>query len=343
MNERPSMGKIKKRSRNRSGLSQKGVKRFLLSEENPLPLVFLAEYPGLDLSVWLKENPDLVRKELEQYGAVLFRNFAVKNTGDFDEAVRAWNARLMDYNYGSTPRTNLQSGIYTSTEYPADQEIVMHNEMAYSKRYPSYLWFYCNIAAEEGGCTPLADSRKVYQMLEKDLVQLFESKKIIYCRNYVEGIDVPWQSVFRTQDKTEVARYCNTHDIDFEWVSEHHLRTKELCEAVIEHPQTGEKVWFNQAHLFHPSNLSEELSAQLATIPEENLPRNVYWGDGTRIDPVLLEAVRKVYKKAKVRFDWQVGDMLLVDNVLASHGRDAYKGNRKILVAMQGTLEDKPV
>ncbi len=338
MNERPTLGKIKRRSRKPSNLRESSVRRFFFDAENPLPLVFQAEYPGMDLGVWLRENQSRVRRELEQYGAVLFRNFAIANSAEFNEAVKGWQAPLLEYNFGSTPRTNLKSGIYTSTEYPADQEIVMHNEVAYSKSYPSYLWFYCNIAAEEGGCTPLADSRKIYEMLDPELVAEFEARKIIYCRNYVEGIDVPWRSVFRTDSKEGVAEYCERNDIEYEWVSEEHLRTKELCEAVIKHPSTGEKVWFNQAHLFHPSNLSEELAAQLATIPEENLPRNVYWGDGGSIDPALLQKVRDAYIKAKVRFPWQVGDMLLVDNVLASHGRDSYRGKRKILVSMQGPL-----
>ncbi len=338
MNEENTVQKIQRRSRNTTNFNEKSVKHFFFSEETKLPVVCQAEYPGIDLRTWIIENAAFIQKELHQYGAVLFRNFANATINDFDRVVRAWNAELMDYDFGSTPRSNLQSGIYTSTEYPADQEIVMHNEMAYSKRYPSYLWFYCHQAAEEGGCTPLADSRRVYRMLGEEITSQFESKKVLYCRNYQKGIDVPWTQVFRTDDKEEVARYCTKNGIDFEWVTEDHLRTKELCEAVLVHPETGEKVWFNQAHLFHISNLSEELASQLALMPEEDLPRNAFWGDGSPINPTYLEQIRAIYIQAKVRFDWQSGDMLLIDNLLASHGRDAYKGPRKVLVAMQGPL-----
>lgn len=338
MNEENTVQKIQRRSRNATDFSEKSVKHFFFSEATKLPIVFQAEYPGIDLKTWISENTDFIKKELQTYGAVLFRNFSNSSIGDFDRVVRAWNAELMDYDFGSTPRSNLQSGIYTSTEYPPDQEIVMHNEMAYSKRYPSYLWFYCHLAAEEGGCTPLADSREVYKLLGEEITRQFETRKVLYCRNYQKGIDVPWTQVFRTTDKNEVAKYCEQYDIEYEWVTEDHLRTKELCEGVIVHPETGEKVWFNQAHLFHISNLSEDLAGQLALMPEEDLPRNAFWGDGSPIDPSYLYKIREIFIQAKVRFDWQSGDMLLIDNLLASHGRDSYKGNRKVLVAMQGPL-----
>ena len=52
---------------------------------------------------------------------------------------------------------------------------------------------------------------------------------------------------------------CKNHSIDWEWnrgLSE--LTTRQVCQATISHPQTNEKVWFNQAHLFHITNLDEE-------------------------------------------------------------------------------------
>ncbi|HMQ59243.1 MAG TPA: TauD/TfdA family dioxygenase [Flavilitoribacter sp.] len=335
--------KIERRSRQRPDLNEKGVKRFFFSEEQKLPLVFRAEYAGLDLRIWLSENAALIKRELDASGAVLFRGFANTSIEEFNQVVRAWNPELMDYDFGSTPRTNLQAGIYTSTEYPADQEIVMHNEMAYTGKYPAYLWFYCHQPAESGGQTPLADSREMYKMLGQEITQLFESRKIVYCRNYKPGIDVPWTSVFRTTDKQAVEAFCADHNIDFEWVNDEHLRTREACPGVITHPETREKVWFNQAHLFHISNLSEELAGQLAMIPEADLPRNVYWDNGEPMDTAILDKIRSTFRQAKVKFDWQAGDMLLVDNLLASHGREPYSGSRKILVAMQGALTAEPI
>jgi alpha-ketoglutarate-dependent taurine dioxygenase len=48
----------------------------------------------------------------------------------------------------------------------------------------------------------------------------------------------------------------------------------------------------------------------------------------------VLEEVRRVYTEASVTFAWQKGDVLLLDNFLASHGREPFEGPRQVLVAM---------
>ena len=332
------MKKIQRRSRSQNTLEELEVKQFFFDEKTKLPRVFQATYPGLDLKNWVSKNRTLIQNELNLYGAVLFRNFSNTSISDFDKVVRSWNPDLMDYDFGSTPRQNLQEGIFTSTEYPADQEIFMHNEMAYTNRYPAYLWFYCHLAAEEGGCTPLASNRTIFETLGQEITTLFEEKKLLYVRNYRPGMDVPWQQVFRTTDKEVVSDFCQKNKIDFEWVTSDHLRTKEKCEAIVQHPITGEKIWFNQAHLFHPSNLGINIRSQLSTMDEKDYPRNVFLGTGEPINPDHLEKVRAAFESAKLRFDWMPGDMVLIDNLLAAHGRDPYKGARKIMVAMQGAL-----
>jgi len=45
-------------------------------------------------------------------------------------------------------------------------------------------------------------------------------------------------------------------------------------------------------------------------------------------------ALNAVYDEVTVRETWQQGDLMLVDNILCAHGREAFQGNRKIVVAM---------
>ena len=98
---------------------------------------------------------------------------------------------------------------------------------------------------------------------------------------------------------------------------------------------TGEWVWFNQAHLFHASALGEESrQGLLSTLGEENLPRNVYYGDGSPIPDEDLDIIREIYNQQKRVFPWQKGDITMIDNLLMAHGRNPYIGERKIIVAM---------
>src|SRR5262249_57300800 len=121
------------------------------------------------------------------------------------------------------------------------------------------------------------------------------------------------------------------------WRSGDRLRTRYVGPAVVQHPRSGDVVWFNHAHMFHVSNLQpdvrEELLKQFA---EDELPRNVFFGDGAPIASAVLDTIRVLYNETAMRFSWQRGDVLLLDNILASHGRDPFEGPRAILVAMTG-------
>jgi alpha-ketoglutarate-dependent taurine dioxygenase len=174
-------------------------------------------------------------------------------------------------------------------------------------------------------------------MLPKDIVEKFESRKLQYVRNY-GNIDLPWSEVFQTDDKQQVEAFCARNDIAYEWTKDDGLRTRQTTPATAIHPVTHEKVWFNQAHLFHVSGLAEEVARDMLSLySEEELPRNVYFGDGSPIDIEDLDRIRATYDALKFHFDWQKDDILLLDNMLYTHGRQPFSGERKILVGMAGT------
>ena len=101
------------------------------------------------------------------------------------------------------------------------------------------------------------------------------------------------------------------------------------------HPLTGELAWFNHATFFHVTTLEPGTRATLlAAFAEEDLPNNTYYGDGSPIEPEVLETLRGLYEQATVRFTWQEGDLLMLDNMLAAHARDPFVGPRKILTGM---------
>jgi len=280
----------------------------------------------------------LVDEHLHQSGALLLRGFQVQDEADFQAFAASFGSPLLSYEFGSTPRTDLGKGVYTSTEYPAHQHIPLHNEQAYTLQWPLKIWFHCMTASQEGGETPIANSRAVYQSIDPALRQRFESKKLMYVRNYGNGLDVPWEKAFNVsgpQAKHQAETFCRQQQIAFEWKDDGELRTRQICQSQTVHPVTGETVWFNQAHLFHVSALEESIRETLLSIvDEEDLPRNVYYGDGTPLEASALQEINGVMAEEKVLFPWQKGDVLMLDNLLVAHGREPFSGSRKVVVAM---------
>jgi alpha-ketoglutarate-dependent taurine dioxygenase len=198
------------------------------------------------------------------------------------------------------------------------------------------IWFCCLKSAQQGGETPIVDSRKIFQRLDSKIKDKFIQKKVMYVRNYSDNLDLSWENVFQTKNQLKVEDYCRSAGIELEWKDGgKHLRTRQVCQAVATHPKTGETVWFNQAHLFHVSSLNPEVrQTLLSTIKEEDLPRNVYYGDGSPIEASVLDEIREIYQQEAVTFPWQEGDVLMLDNMLIAHGREPFMGSRKVVVGM---------
>ncbi|MCV4283332.1 TauD/TfdA family dioxygenase [Pseudomonas capsici] len=303
--------------------------------ELTLPFIFQAPAAGDTWQAHREQIQQVVDAELPRAGGILFRGFAFKGEADFEAFASSFGHELLTYDYASTPRTKLNNRVYTSTEYPAHQVIPLHNEQSYSLNWPMKIWFHCVQASEVGGETPIADSREVYRQLDPVIRQRFADKRLMYVRNYGNGLDLPWQQAFSTEDRAQVEQYCKASNIDFEWNEEGELSTRQVCQAVARHPVSGEWVWFNQAHLFHISNLAPAVRETLISIVgEEGVPRNVFYGDGSPIELEALEHVRAVLQRCQVSFPWQAGDVLMLDNMLVAHGRSTFQGARKVVVAM---------
>ena len=295
---------------------------------------------GLSLLQWIQSNRQTLLDRLQTAGAVLFRDFNLLTIPDFEQLLTDFSGELIGYSYRSTPRELVSGKIYTSTAYPAHQNIALHNEMSYSRQWPMTIGFFCVEAAREGGETPLADSRKVFAQIDPEIREEFVRKQVMYVRNYDDALDLPWQEVFQTNSRAEVESYCARAGMKVQWGGENHLRTSQVCQAVTEHPATGETVWFNQAHLFHVSSLDPDVRKSLQSAAGGNEPRNAFFGDGTEIEEAALTHIRAVYDKQMVTFSWQPNDVLVLDNILTAHGRKPFRGPRQIVVGMGQLIEN---
>lgn len=302
-----------------------------------LPLLCEAQAEGVSLPDWAARERPLLEQKLLQHGAILFRRFAVTTPTEFDRCISSLSEGALEYRFRASPRTQIEPSlnIYTSTDYPADQQIFPHNEHSYSPLFPLKLFLWCDIAPQFRGETPIGDTREIFRAIDPAVRERFARQKIMYVRNYGDGFGLPWQTVFQTQDRAEVERYCASVGIRVEWKADGRLRTRQVGPAIVRHPRTQEPLWFNHATFFHVSTLPPTVrEALLADFAEDDLPQNTCYGDGSPIEPQVLEHLRQVYRAAMVEFPWQRGDVLLLDNMLAVHARNDYRGPRRILVSM---------
>lgn len=322
------------------GAEESLVREELFHPGQTLPLVIRPAVTGLDPLAWARGNREMIEQRLRRHGAVLFRGFPIATPEAFHAFVEAVVGELMEYRERSSPRHEQGDRIYTSTDHPADQRIFAHNEHSYAARFPLKLFFCCLVPSEEGGQTPVADTRRVFDRVGPEIRARFAEKGWMYVRNFGDGFGLPWQTVFQTSDPAEVEAYCARNGIECEWKPGNRLRTRQVRPAAAVHPRTGERSWFNHATFFHVSTLPEEMRrGLLADFAEEDLPNNTYYGDGSPIEPETMEALRAAYEAETVMFDWEKGDVLLVDNMLASHAREPFRGARKVLVAMADPYE----
>jgi alpha-ketoglutarate-dependent taurine dioxygenase len=301
---------------------------------NLLPLLIAACRPNVDLAAWARANLTLIADGLLRHGAILFRGFAVNRPELFQEFVRVISGEPLHYNEQTSPRTQVAEKLYTSTDYPSDQSILFHNENSYAVTFPRKLFFWCDVPAREGGQTPLADTRRVLEDIDRSVLDRFIRFGWMYVRNFSAHFGLSWQTAFRTESRREVEDYCRKAVIDYEW-TESGLRTRQIRPSTIRHPVSSETVWFNHATFFHVSNIEPILRAQLlAQYGEAELPNNTYYGDGAPIEDCVIEHLRQAYEKEAVSFQWEPGDVALIDNVLTAHSRTPFVDPRRILFSM---------
>lgn len=311
-----------------------GIRERRLFPDCEGPLQYRPLLGSTSLADVLAANRADVADKLLEHGALLFRGFRIHDGQSLRAVVEALSAQPMDYVYRSTPRTIVGAGIYSATEYPADQSIPLHNENAYQRTWPQRLVFCCVLPAASGGGTPIAQMRTVTERIGRALVDEFSERGVEYIRHYHPHVDLPWQTVFQTEDRARLAQFCATHGIRHEWLEDDVLRTSQVCQGTARHPLRNLTVFFNQAHLFHGSALGPEVHASLMRSFGGRLPRHARFGDGAEIGERALFAIRDAFDQEAVSFQWQAGDVLLLDNMQFAHGRSAYTGKRQVLAAL---------
>lgn len=309
------------------------------------------------IGAWLAEQAELCEHRLLAHGSVLVRGFHRLGAAPaFERALAGLPGRLQAYVGGTSPRRVVQGRIMTATEAPGDYSIPLHQEMSYTANPPERIAFVCERPAAEGGETTVADMRTVTRELGSAIAARFVQKGGLQLRRHLprpEQIDVwpgfpkPWTEVFGTTDPEEADRVARSRGWRTQWEADGSVQLwQEVLPALRTHPVSGDEVWFNQIHIFDPAAsvrwarrdgrhaFADRLEAALRS-GRDKVDRIVH-GDGSELDEADVEHVAEVMDRAARPLAWRTGDLLVMDNILAAHGRRQFSGPRSILAALIG-------
>ena len=287
-----------------------------------------------DAPRWAAEHRDALRAAVVQHGSFLVRGLGLRDVAGTEAVFRRLGS-LMTEREAFAPRRRYSHGVYSSSKWPPNQHMCMHHELSYTLEFPSLMLFACLIAPTDGGETPVADSPTVLHALPTELIKRFERVGWLLIRNYNNDIGVSAAKAFDTDDRRAIESYCRANAIKFEWQPDGALRTWQRRSAVVHHPLTGQRCWFNQIAFLNAWTIDPEVREYLMDIYGENgLPFNTRFGNGDAIGADVVAVIDEVYQANTARERWQAGDLMLVDNVRSAHSRERFEGPREVLVAM---------
>uniref|UniRef100_UPI001C5F5103 TauD/TfdA family dioxygenase n=1 Tax=Pseudonocardia nigra TaxID=1921578 RepID=UPI001C5F5103 len=256
-----------------------------------------------DAPGWAAQHRDALRSLVAQHGSVLVRGLGLRDTTGAGAVFHRLATRgLMAEREAFASRERLADGVYSSSTWPANQPMCMHHELSYALEFPGLMVFACLVAPTGGGATAVADAPTVLAALPAELVARFEREGWMLVRNYNDDIGASYAEAFGTDDRGAVERYCRANAIAFEWQSDGGLRTWQRRSAVVRHPLTGVRCWFNQVAFLNEWTIDPEVREYLVDMyGADGLPFTTRFGGGEPISADIVQLLNGVYEQHTVR------------------------------------------
>lgn len=309
----------------------------VLTPGDPEPETQTTAFTSTDAVVdWITRNQKQLVQSAQTHGAILLRGFCppISTAADFDVVCKSFGLCEFPYIGGAAPRSVISGSVFTANESPADQLIPFHHEMAQSKSHPGTLFFYCMNPPSEGGETPIVLSNLVYERVKRqfpEFVRELDEKGVRYVRILPEEDDPSsaigrgWKSTFAVKTKSEAERVGHGMGMELEWLDGNLLKTiTAVMPAMKKDPRTGKTAWFNSI-----------VAAFTGWKDVRNDPHKaVVLGDGSSLNADVLRGCLDIMNELAVSFEWQRGDVMMVDNWVALHSRNSFLGERVIYASL---------
>jgi alpha-ketoglutarate-dependent taurine dioxygenase len=280
-----------------------------------------------------------LRGLVAEHGALLVRGLGLSGPEDVTDVFRGLADGLMTEREAFAARETYADGVYSSSAWPAAQPMCAHHELSYGMQVPGMMMFACLTAPTSGGATGVADSPTVLEALPPDLVGRFEHEGWLLVRSYNDEIGASWAESFGTDDRAAVEAYCRENRIEFAWQPDGGLHTRQRRRAVLPHPRTGRRCWFNQIAFLNEWTMDPDVRDYLLEVyGADGLPFTTRFGGGDPIPADVVELITGTFEQHTRREPWSAGDLLLVDNIRTAHSREPYEGPRQVLVALADAM-----
>jgi alpha-ketoglutarate-dependent taurine dioxygenase len=285
---------------------------------------------------WAAQHRDTLRALATEHGAVLVRGLDLPDTTEISAVFHQLAPTgLLTEQEAFAPRRTYAPGVYSSSTWPPNQLMCMHHEHSYRLEFPGLMLFACLHAPTTGGATALADSPTVLNALPPELIQRFDQHGWLLIRNYHNDIGTPYAQAFGTDDRDTIESYCRANAIEFAWQPDGGLRTRQRRSAIVRHPRTGQRCWFNQIAFLNQWTLDPEVREFLLDdYGPHGLPFDTRFGNDDPLTHDIVQLLNHTYQTHTTAEPWQPGDLLVVDNIRTAHSRQPFHGPREVLIAM---------
>lgn len=284
---------------------------------------------------WIRLRRDELLSLATVHGAVLFRGFPLRTAEDFDSFVAGLGLSNFPYrkSLSNAVRLNRTERVFTANEAPPDISIFYHHEMAQTPIYPAKILFFCELAASEGGATPICRSDILYDRLKSDLPEFVRDceRKGLRYTNVMPGTDDPqsgmgrsWTSTLGVTTRQEAEARLRELNYSWEWLDDGCLKaTTPVLPAVMD-VGLGRKTFFNQmiAAFCGWKDIRNDIS------------QAIRFGDGAKLDAAAVSHAIKLAEELTFDVRWQPGDAVLIDNTIVMHARRTFRGPRKVLASL---------
>lgn len=288
-----------------------------------------------DVEAWIAAHREDLLQRAAAVGVILFRGFPLVTDRDFDRFIAAF--QLPNFRYedslSNAVRMVRTERVFTANEAPPDVRICLHHEMAQTPVYPSKLFFFCEKAAEEGGATPLCRSDILFERMTREMPQFTHdcaTKGLRYshvmpaANDAASGMGRSWQSTLSAANQEEAEARLRQLGYTWEWLPDGCLRVTTPVLPAVMPLSNGRTAFFNQL-----------IAAFHGWKDSRNDPtKSITFGDGSPLDPAIMQRVIEMAEELTFDTPWQTGDVALVDNYVAMHGRRTFKGTRKVLASL---------